>query len=427
MGVRAGAVVTLDVEKPVAGGLMLARHQGQVILVSGAIPGERVNARVVRAGKGVAHADTIEVLSASPDRRPAADGACGGNVLVHVAYARQRELKGAIIRDALARLGRITLDADPDVIASPVEGYRLRARLHVQRGRVGFYREGTHDVCAAGPTGQLAPSTLQWISSVEARLATLDPPAARHLVAIEVGETIAGDTRAAHLVLEDGAAPRLFEVLGEGLAGLSAQAGDGRVVTMAGTPELVDRVGVTGSAAGVTLRRDVRAFFQGNRFLVEPLAMAVLARLPAGPVVDLYAGVGLFGLLHASGTGQPVVAVEGDPVSGADLQRNAEPFGAQVTVVRRSVESYFMAAPPAGGASVVIDPPRTGLSKDALAGLLAMRPERIVSVSCDVATFARDARALTEAGYRIDDVVGVDLFPNTAHVETLATFTRPRG
>lgn len=427
MGVRAGAVVTLDVEKPVAGGRMLARLDGQVILVAGAIPGERVSARIGRTGKGLAHADTIDVLSPSPDRRPAADGACGGNLFAHVAYGRQRQMKGAIIRDALSRLGRIALDADPEVIESPEHGYRLRARLHVQRGRVGFYREGTHDVCAAASAGQLAPGTLAWIADVEAHLATLDADVARRLVAIEVGETIAGDTRAAHLVLEAGASRRPFEGLAGGLAGLSAQAGEGRVVTMAGTPALVDRVRAAEDGAGLTLRRDVRAFFQGNRFLVEPLARAVLARLPAGRVIDLYAGVGLFGLLHASVSGQPVVLVEGDPVSGADLQRNAEAFGAQVTVVRRSVESYLAGAAAAGEASVVIDPPRTGLSKEALSGLLAIRPGRVVSVSCDVATFARDARALTEAGYRLDDLVGIDLFPNTAHVETLATFTRARG
>src|SRR5258706_7465791 len=101
MTVVADALLTLDVEKPTAGGRMLARHNGQVVLVWGAIPGERVRARVERTGKGVLYAETIDVLSASPDRRDAsADWRCGGNVLAHVGYPRQLQLKSDIIRDA---------------------------------------------------------------------------------------------------------------------------------------------------------------------------------------------------------------------------------------------------------------------------------------------------------------------------------------
>ncbi len=422
MGLQAGAVVTLDIEKPVVGGRMLARHEGQVVLVSGAIPGERVAARVERVSKGLAHAEATDILSASPDRRDAADGRCGGNLFAHIAYDRQRRVKAAIIRDAVARVGRIALDADPEVLGSLEHGYRLRARLHEQGGRLGFYREGTHDVCAAASTGQLAPASLEWIAAAEATLARTG---ARGVVGVELGENISGDQRAAHLVLAAGTPVKRFAGLGDGLTGLSAHAGDGRVVTLGGTPDLVDQVRHADDAAPVlTLRRDVRAFFQGNRFLVEPLARAVLARIPAGPVIDLYAGVGLFGLLHTCATGQPTVLVEGDPVSSADLLRNAEPFPGLATVVRRSVEAYLGETAVAGDATVVIDPPRTGLSKGALTGLLALRPARIVSVSCDVATFARDARALVDAGYRLTDLVGVDLFPNTAHVETLSTFVR---
>jgi 23S rRNA (uracil1939-C5)-methyltransferase len=425
VGLQAGAVVTLEVEKAVAGGRMLARHEGQVVLLSGAIPGERVSARVTRAGKGLAQAETLEVLSASPDRRAADDGCCGGNLFAHIAYERQRHLKGAIIRDALSRVGRIPLDADPDVLSSPEHGYRLRARLHVQGRRVGFYREGTHDICSAAATGQLASATTAWLTHVEATLATVKDSAARGLVGVELSENMAGDQRAVHLVLADGASARPFAGLAEGVTGLSAQAGEGRPTTLAGHTDLVDQVRPANEAAQpLTLHREVRAFFQGNRFLVEPLARAVLARLPAAPVIDLYAGVGLFGLLHACATGLPAVLVEGDPISSADLLRNAQPYQAHTTVVRRSVESYLASAPAAGDATVVIDPPRTGLSKEALAGLLAMRPARIVSVSCDVATFARDARALADAGYQLRDLVGVDLFPNTAHVETLSTFVR---
>jgi 23S rRNA (uracil1939-C5)-methyltransferase len=131
MSVAIGSLITLDIEKPAVGGRMLARHGGQIVLVWGAVPGERVQARVERAGRGVLYAETIEVLTASPDRRaPDGDWRCGGNVYAHVAYDRQVRLKGEIIRETLGRIGRIPLDAPPVVVASPEHGYRMRARLH---------------------------------------------------------------------------------------------------------------------------------------------------------------------------------------------------------------------------------------------------------------------------------------------------------
>src|SRR5688572_16793477 len=146
MSVDVGSQLILEIEKAAAGGRMLARHDGQVVLVWGAIPGERVRARVDRASKGVLYATTVDVLEPSPDRRdPGSDWRCGGNVLAHVAYDRQRRLKGDILRDALLRIGRVPLAAPPDVLASPEQGYRMRARLHVRNGRIGFFREATHN------------------------------------------------------------------------------------------------------------------------------------------------------------------------------------------------------------------------------------------------------------------------------------------
>ena len=163
-----GTLLTLDVEKPAAGGRMLARHNGQVVLVWGAIPGERVSARVERVGKGVVFADTAEILSPSPDRRgDVGDWRCGGSVLAFVAYPRQLQLKGQIIQDALARIGRVPLAAAPAVIGSPEHGYRMRARLHASDGQIGFYREGTHSLCSVGQTRQLADAPNAWIAQVE--------------------------------------------------------------------------------------------------------------------------------------------------------------------------------------------------------------------------------------------------------------------
>jgi tRNA/tmRNA/rRNA uracil-C5-methylase (TrmA/RlmC/RlmD family) len=127
-----------------------------------------------------------------------------------------------------------------------------------------------------------------------------------------------------------------------------------------------------------------------------------------------------------------VTLVEGDPVSSADLLVNAEPFASRVRVEQCSVESYLRLARGSRGdadssrreGTFIVDPPRTGLSKEALGGVLRARPGRMVYVSCDIATFSRDARALLDAGYELSGVRGIDLFPNTAHVESVAAFVR---
>jgi 23S rRNA (uracil1939-C5)-methyltransferase len=421
---RAGDVIALTIDKPAAGGRMLARHQGQVVLVANAIPGERVRARVERTGKGVAFAETVDIVEASPDRRPAVDWKCGGAVLAHVAYERQRTLKAEIIQDAFLRIGRRPLPAAPPVLASPEQGYRMRARLHARDGRLGFYREGTHDLCDAAQTDQLSTATVEWLARVQS---ALTPPMARDLAAIEIAENIAGDQRACHLELHGGGTPRSLAPLATDLRGLSAQAADSpNVVVVAGEPAVIDVVRVVQEdrVADLRLRRDARAFFQGNRHLLEPFVRLVAERVTDGPVIDLYAGVGLFGLALAALGREQVTLVEGDPISGADLKSNAEPFGDRARVERRSVEAFLTDAPAMSSASVVVDPPRTGLSKDALAGLIALRPPRLIYVSCDPATLARDARGLLDAGYELGDVTGIDLFPNTAHVETVCVFRR---
>ena len=423
--IERGSVVTLDVEKPAAGGRMLARHQGQVVLVWGAIPGERVTARVDQAKRSVAFASTVEVLSASPDRRiVSGDPRCGGNVLAHVAYERQRQLKGEIIRDAFGRLGRIPLDRAPDVMASPERGYRMRARLHAANGRLGFYREESHELCDAIETGQLSETISAWIAAAQEMLRS---GSSGRVTAVEIAENIAGDERACHLDLREGADPSAYAALASGLVGLTAQPADSlESETLSGTPRVTDLIQVRDGDAAVPLRltRNVRAFFQGNRFLVEPLLHHVMALVTDEPVVDLYAGGGLFGLGLLAAGAEDVTLVEGDPVSGADLQANADPYRPRARVERSSVEAFLVGRRPQRPATMIVDPPRTGLSRDAVAGILAMAPAKLVYVSCDPATLARDARALLEGGYTLGGIMGLDLFPNTAHVETVVQFVR---
>jgi 23S rRNA (uracil1939-C5)-methyltransferase len=185
-----------------------------------------------------------------------------------------------------------------------------------------------------------------------------------------------------------------------------------------------------GIAPAIRIRRDARAFFQGNRYLLEPFVRHVLARVPFGPVMDLYAGVGLFGLSAAARGADEITLVEGDPISGLDLEENAAPFGPHVRVHRMSVERFLRrttqgqrearGSGTADCVTVIVDPPRTGMTPDALAALAALAPARVVFVSCDPATLARDLRVLTSARYQLEDVTVFDLFPNTAHIETVA-------
>jgi len=153
----------------------------------------------------------------------------------------------------------------------------------------------------------------------------------------------------------------------------------------------------------------------------------VTRQIPDGPVVDLYAGVGLFAMALAATGREGIVAIEGDPSSAHDLRLNAESFGPRVVVEHSSVEQYLAEAPAsdwAREATLIVDPPRTGMSREALTAIIGLRASRILYVSCDVATLARDLHRLIESGYTLAHLEAFDLFPNTAHIESLAVLQR---
>ena len=424
-------MVELTIERPVAGGRMLARHEGRIVLVSGAIPGERVRARVERVSRNTMWAQTAEVIEASTDRRvPPHDPACGGAAFAHIEYARQPGLKQQILVDAFHRLARMEIDP-PEVAPSPEAGYRVRARLHVERGRAGFYLEGTHTICDAAATRQLHPAAT---SAAAAALESLGR-AAGGCEAIVIAENVAGTERVIHVEpredarIGDGwdrlahAWPSAFE----GVTGITAMVRAG-LRAMAGAPTVTDRAGALfGTDApideGVAWTRHAPTFFQANRFLIGALVRRVLAVAEAPRVTDLYAGAGMFAVALAA-RGSQVLAVEGDPIGSADLLTNARPFGDRLDVRRTGVEDALAAPPHEMPDVVLVDPPRSGLSQTAMTGLLQWSPTRIVYVSCDPPTLARDARQLASAGYRLASIEAFDLFPNTPHVEALAVLVR---
>ena len=404
---------------------MIARHDGQVVLVAGAVPGERVAARVERAERRIAFAVVTRVLEASPDRRDGfTDAACGGCAYSHIAYPRQLALKGDILRDTFLRIGHIALEQPIAVAGSPESGYRMRARFHVHGSRVGFYREGTHTLCEPQVTGQLGDGALDSVNAVVAAL-TDD---GYNVVSVELTEDVAGSQRALSATIDGGRGgqPRALErvVGGGGLRGCTVRNQTKRIGDV-GEPYVSDALNdlTRGRAAGSDLRRHAESFFQANRFLVPDLVAAVIDSVqPEGSILDLYAGVGLFAVaLNAQG--KAVTAVEGDPSSGADLQHNAGALaagGSGLTVQLGSVEAFLAAA--SRPDTLIVDPPRTGISPEAMTSVVRIRPARIVYVSCDPATMARDARRLLDGGYALTSLRAFDLFPNTPHIESLGVF-----
>jgi 23S rRNA (uracil1939-C5)-methyltransferase len=421
-----GQTITLDIEKPAAGGRMIARVEGQVVFVLGAIPGERAVVRIDRVRQGIGYGEAVKILSASPDRRDTAtDPACGGCVYAPIAYVRQLALKSLVIADALARIGRIRWPEAIAVRPSPETGYRMRARAHYRRERIGWFRENTHELCDIGATGQLLPDSVAVLQRLERAL--VDAGITEDLE-IELSENIPGDQRVIHLesarsLNRDSVAAMTRDPSLTGLTIASPGSGGSQHADVIyGGPTVSDVLRVADH--DIPLSRHVLAFFQGNRHLVNDLVNHVVAPLTQGAtIVDLYAGAGLFALSAAVARGARVIAVEGDRVSSADLARNAAALGGGIEALHQPVE-HFIARPRPAPDAVIVDPPRTGMSKEALRGILTLGARRLTYVSCDVATFARDARAILEGGYALDAIEGFDLFPNTPHVETVARFVR---
>jgi 23S rRNA (uracil1939-C5)-methyltransferase len=413
---RAGDTISLTIDRPAAGGSMIARVNGQVVLVSGAIPGERVVARIDKVAKGVAHATAERIEDASPDRRASfADPLCGGCLYNHIDYPRQLAIKSDVIADAFKRIGRITLPGAVTVAASPEDGYRTRARLHVRGRQVGFFREGTHDVCDARLTRQLLPATLGALEQLAEELSSLGVDARE----IELAENADASDRVVSL-------EAVSPIEAAALDRLSANAGFSGVVSAfgeRGRAHVIDRLALNGGQS-IGLQRHVHSFFQGNRHLLHALVQHVVDRTPdPGEVIDLYGGVGLFATAVAAVRGVRVTAVESDRIAAADLQANAAATDGRVVAVHQSVEQFVAGTRhQAGDFSVIVDPPRTGMSREALDGLLRLAPSQMTYVSCDVATLARDARRVVDAGYAIERADAFDLFPNTPHVETVVVF-----
>ena len=403
---------------PVAhGGHCVARHEGRVVFVRHALPGERVVVRVTEDRQpGFCRADAVEVLEASPDRveRPcpySGPGRCGGCDWQHVATPRQHRLKADVVREQLTRLAGLSGDdaVVRDLTVEELPGgplrWRTRARFAVDRaGAPGLRRHRSHDLVLL----EDCPITVE-----PAARAVLDrrwPGAGAVDVAVDTAGTVT-TTR-----LDRRGRPQSTRVL---------RAGEGGGGWDDGT-EPAGRA--ARSAAGRDWEVEGTGFWQVHPAAADALTGAVAAFAGVGTgetVLDLYAGAGLFGgaLAPAAGPTGRVVCVEADEAACAAAEANLAALP-QAEVWQGEVDAEgltgLLAELDEAPDVVVLDPPRAGAGQAVSRVLAAAGPRVVVYVACDPASLARDVAAFAEGGYRLTGLRGFDAFPMTAHVECVA-------
>lgn len=389
------------------GGHCVARHEGRVVFVRHSLPGERVLVRVTEdRHPGFCRADAIEVLEASPSRveRPcphSGPGLCGGCDWQHVDPAAQRELKAAVVREQLARLAGLP---DVEVTVEELPGgplrWRSRARFAVDRsGAPGLRRHRSHDVVVLDD----CPITVE--PAAQAVLARRWPGAGAVDVSVDSTGAVTtsrldrrGHPTSSRVVRPGGDLPE------EPVARVERHAG-GRDWEVEGT-----------------------GFWQVHPAAADALVAAVAGFAEVRPgetVLDLYAGVGLFGgaLAPAAGAHGRVVCVEADEAACAAADANLADLP-QAEVWQGQVDADglgdLLAELGAGPDVVVLDPPRAGAGQAVSRLLAATRARAVVYVACDPAALARDVAAFGTAGYRLAGLRAFDAFPMTAHVECVA-------
>lgn len=405
----------IDLEGFTHGGEAVGRlPSGKVCFVAHALPGERVLVEVVEERAKWSRGRLLDVLEASPDRVvPPCPYAgpetreesvrCGGCVLQHATPERQAALKRRIVVEQLERIGRFT-DPPVDETTTVAEtGYRSHARFAVDAaGRLGFRRLRSHAVMPIDRCLLLTP-----------RAQALREEAGDAWAGVtEV--TVRAGTQGRALVVQPG--PGGMPPLPEGEAGV-ALVGAGKPVDLRGSSTVVEEL------AGQPFQVSATSFFQpgpaGAEALVR-LVRAYAAVRPGDRLLDAYAGVGVLAWFLAEEGGE-VTAVESHPAAVRDAKAN---LGTAGDVVKADVARFARRA--AHGAEgfdvVVVDPPREGVGADACRDLAALAGRTVVYVSCDPASFARDARALVDAGLDLVRVTPVDQFAQTAAVELVACF-----
>ncbi len=370
-----GDRLRVEVGKPAHGGHCVARHEGIVLFVRHALPGEAVVAEITEVHKGFLRADAVEILAASPERVTAPcpyarPNLCGGCDLQHASAQAQLEWKTAVVREQLARLGGLP-DADVAVEALPGDGlgWRTRVRYHIDTlNRPGLLKHRSHEVV----------------------------PVDRCLIA--------------HPAIQE------LEVLRRKWP--QAEVVD-VVAPSEGSAQIVAGQRITEFAAGRRFDLAATAFWQVHPASAETLAACVLEFLEpksGETALDLYGGAGLFAAVLAA-QGCQVTMVE---AAGEGVQAARRSLGKGVTIVESTVERARL--PRAD--LVVLDPPRTGAGARVVRKISELAPRAIAYVACDPAALARDLRTFGEAGWKTTNIRAFDCFPQTHHVECVALLVK---
>ncbi len=400
MGDALGEHIELEISNVAHGGVMVARLDGRVVFVADAIPGELVRAVVTDDAKAKFwRADTVEVLRASPHRQPhiwsaaslerAPEQRAGGAEFGHIGLEHQRELKRQVLADALHRMAGLDPAVTVEALPGPADGtgWRTRVRLH------------------AGPDGVLGPYA-----------------ARSHRVIPVIDLPLATPEVAAAAPLREPAAGGL-EIVAPSLGPVVVLADGERGET------ITERVGER------DFHLDAGGFWQVHRYAAAALTEAVQAAIdpeifdPAVANLDLYGGVGLLAAAVGDrfGGGIRVESVESDARATGHARTNlAEWAGASAVTAR--VDRYLARRRTERarleGATVVLDPPRSGAGKEVVSALTALEPLQLVYVACDPVALARDLALFGARGYRLSGIRAFDLFPHTHHVEAVAHLVR---
>jgi len=432
-----------------AEGQGVARIEGCAVFIPNAIVGERCTVRIEKLGKTWAAGKLVEVLEKSPHRVnrecPVAK-LCGGCDFWHMDYEEETRLKADRVRQALNRIGGESLEQIPILSAPTCQGYRNKAQYPVasKKGRAyaGFFRAGTHQVvendrCLILPqeTDLVKKIVIDYVNHY--RISAYDEATGKGLLRhIYVRRGSVSGQVLVCLVVNGRKLPhpedliaRLQKVPGFATLVLSVNTRAGNAVL---GDEFITLYGpgyIEDTLCGLTFRLSPRSFYQVNHHQAQRLYEAAIfqAGINRGDLVlDLYCGVGTITLAMAKAAGK-VIGVEVIEQAAADARENAK---------RNGIENAEFFCSDAGKAAlelenqgihpdvVIVDPPRKGLNGDTIEALDRMSPRRIVYVSCDPATLARDVALLKDRGYRVQNAMAADLFPRCAHVESIVCLTR---
>lgn len=426
-------------------GAGVCRICGRAVFVPRAIPGERWRIRIVKVTKTAVYGRGEELLSASPERvEPACPnfGRCGGCSFLHMSYKAELRYKLERVNDAFKRIGGLELCAERIMGSETVEGYRNKSIVAVgeaENGPVaGFYRSGSHDIVPvercllqSDEASACARAVTGWMKRRGVRAGS---GGVRHVYTRRARDGAALCCVVTGRRFSPALARTLVESLRRGCPGLvgvveclnrsesnTVLAGEFR--TLWGSSTLTDVL------CGSEFELSPQAFYQINPPQAErlyELAVDYALPEPGGTVLDLYCGAGTISLALARSAGQ-VIGAEIVPEAVENARRNAARNGignAEFICADAGDAARLLSERGIRPDAIVVDPPRKGMSEEALRQVAKMQPKRIAYVSCDPATLARDLKRLTELGYVPQKAVAVDMFPKTAHVETVVLLTK---